>query len=40
LCSRHIRYPNRFTKTIWEISQKSLLNGPATRGAYVCQSQS
>ncbi len=27
-------------KTVWEISQKSLLKGAVTRGAYVCQSQS
>ena len=27
-------------KTVWEISQKALLNGAITRGPYVCQSQS
>ncbi len=27
-------------KTVWEISQKKLLEGAVTRGAYVCQSQS
>jgi ribonucleoside-diphosphate reductase alpha chain len=27
-------------KTVWEISQKSLINMAADRGAYICQSQS